>query len=172
MSRYFLAVILTSTLVFAALFIRAFADDGADRLDVLASVTFAGDRAQEQGAFAKAEQAYRRGAEHGDLNAKNNLGLMYFQGWGVQRDYVEAAKWWRQAAEQGHKKAQANLGIMYAKGLGVPQNIVASYMWAELSASAGDAFGRISRDVAALQMNSDQIAEAQHLSREWQQKLR
>ena len=48
-------------------------------------------------------------AEQGDVNAQNNLGVMYFQGQGVPQDYKEAAKWLRLAAVKGNKTAQKNL---------------------------------------------------------------
>ena len=32
-------------------------------------------------------------AERGDASAQNNLGLMYYNGQSVRRDYTEAVKW-------------------------------------------------------------------------------
>lgn len=50
--------------------------------------------------------------------------MLYFEGKGVHKDYVEAAKWFRRAANQGRAEAQQNLGGMYSRGQGVPQNDV------------------------------------------------
>lgn len=55
-------------------------------------------------------------ADQGDANAQNNLGLMYFEGKGVQKDDAEAVKWWLLAADQGDAAAQYNLGYVYAYG--------------------------------------------------------
>ena len=59
---------------------------------------------------------YRKSAEQDEATAQNNLAVMYANGYGVKRDYVEAVKWYRKSAEQGEATAQNNLGAMYAKG--------------------------------------------------------
>ena len=51
----------------------------------------------------------RLAAEQGDAQAQNNLGMMYFQGWGVPKDDKEAIKWFRVAASQGYALARAIL---------------------------------------------------------------
>lgn len=56
---------------------------------------------------------YRKAAELGLADAQAKLGLMYFQGIGVDRDAREALRWFRKAAEQGNAGAQNNLGVMY-----------------------------------------------------------
>ncbi len=42
--------------------------------------------------------------------------MMYQTGWGVAKDYQEAAKWARKAADQGNAKAQFNIALMSDKG--------------------------------------------------------
>ena len=51
-------------------------------------------------------------AANGDADAQNNLGLRYYNGEGVTKDYAEAARWWRKAAEQGYSKAKMQLNNM------------------------------------------------------------
>ena len=34
---------------------------------------------------------YRKAAEQGDAGAQNNLGVMYFEGWGVPQDNVQVS---------------------------------------------------------------------------------
>ena len=58
----------------------------------------------------------KKEAEHGDADAQYNLGLMYYNGQGIDQDYREAVKWYQKAAEQGNADAQNNLGLMYNKG--------------------------------------------------------
>ena len=116
--------------------------------------------------YAAAVQLCRPLAEHGDARAQLSLGGMYYNGQGVQQDYPEAAKWTRRAAEQGYTPAQADLGVLYWNGQGVPQDVVLAYMWLSLAAAhEPDAVRK--RDLAASQMTSDEIAEAQRLVREW-----
>ena len=71
-------------------------------------------------------------AEKGDDTAQYDLGLMYYQGRGVQAvgmepesmetNYAEAVKWWRKAADQGFAPAQYHLGFMYQYGQGVKRD--------------------------------------------------
>ena len=116
--------------------------------------------------YAAALQLCRPLAEQGDARAQTGLGGMYYNGQGVQQDYAEAAKWTRKAAEQGYTPAQADLGVLYWNGQGVPQDVVLAYMWLSLAA-ANEPDSVRERDLAASQMTSDEIAEAQQLAREW-----
>ena len=56
------------------------------------------------------------------LGHKGILGVMYYEGHGVLKDYTEAAKWFRHSAERGWLGAQCNLGVMYYRGEGVAQD--------------------------------------------------
>ena len=116
--------------------------------------------------YGAAVQLCRPLAEKGDARAQLSLGGIYYNGQAVQQDYAEAAKWTRKAAEQGYAPAQADLGVLYWNGQGVPQDIVLAYMWFSLAA-AHEPDAVEERDLAASQMTSDEIAEAQRLAREW-----
>ena len=76
-------------------------------------------------------------AEQGHAKAQFNLGVRYYNGQGVQRNYKEAVRWYRLSAEQGHAKAQSNLGVMYDNGQGVPQDYQEAVKWYRLSAEQG-----------------------------------
>ena len=76
-------------------------------------------------------------AEAGDTEAQYNLGLMYFNGWGVAQDDVEAVAWYRRAAEQGIAEAQYWLGFAYDYGSGVPQDDAEAVRWYRLAAEQG-----------------------------------
>jgi hypothetical protein len=54
----------------------------------------------------------QRAAEQGYANAQFNLGLMYDNGHGVQKDDRKAVEWFQKAADQGNAPAQFNLGRM------------------------------------------------------------
>lgn len=45
-----------------------------------------------------------------------NLGLLYYYGDGVSRDYSKAALLWQKASDQGLADAQFNLGLMHDDG--------------------------------------------------------
>jgi TPR repeat protein len=115
----------------------------------------------------EAVEWYRRAANGGNASAQYHLGLAYDHGKGVPKDAVKSVEWYRRAAEQGNANAQNNLGIMYSLGTGCAKDIVRAYMWVNLAATQGlpNAIGI--RDLYENWMTSDQIAEAQRLTREW-----
>ena len=76
-------------------------------------------------------------AEQGLAEARNNLGVAYYNGRGVPKDYAESMKWYRMAAEQGLAQAQNNLGVAYRKGEGVPQDYPESMKWFLMAAEQG-----------------------------------
>ena len=45
--------------------------------------------------------------------ALHNLGVLYCEGRGVERDMDKAVEMWYRAAEKGYELSQLNLGIMY-----------------------------------------------------------
>jgi len=48
---------------------------------------------------------FYRAAQHGNTDAKANLGWLYENGWGVERDYDQALSWFRKAADDGSANA-------------------------------------------------------------------
>jgi len=82
----------------------------------------------------------RQLADAGVARARNDLGMMYWAGWGVPKDYAEAVKWLRLAAAQGLAAAQYNLGtILGEKGHGVPRDLAEAVKWLRLAATHDDA---------------------------------
>ena len=71
------------------------------------------------------------------------------------------------AAEQGLVEAQYNLGLMYATGHGVVRDYVLTHKWFNIAAVQGNPEARVDRSELALDMTSEEIAEAQRLAREW-----
>jgi TPR repeat protein len=51
-------------------------------------------------------EGLRKPAEHGDLEAQFNLGILYANGIDVPKDLAQAAEWYRRAAEQGYTDAR------------------------------------------------------------------
>ena len=58
-------------------------------------------------------------AEAGQAQAEFQVGLEYFNGDNVPRDFAQAAGWFRKAADQGLRQAQFQLGMLCMRGLGV-----------------------------------------------------
>lgn len=113
---------------------------------------------------------YRQRAEQGQADGQYYLGLMYALGKGLPRDYQKAAMWFRKAAEQGYADAQFDLGRLYAVGDGVEQDIVEAYILISLAASQGHKKAIKTRDLLAMQMSPQEMAEAQKLLMRLQQK--
>ena len=73
----------------------------------------------------------------GHADAEYNLGLCFFEGEGVKKDMVEAAKWFRKAAEQGHVGAQYYLAECYHSGDGVEKDMAEAVKWYRKAAEQG-----------------------------------
>ena len=95
--------------------------------------------AYHKGDHAVALRLGRPMAEQGDSRAQSLLGLIYFEGRGVQRDEAEAMKWYRRAADQGDAEAQLKIGDMYFEGRGVPQDYSEAAQRYRLAADRGNA---------------------------------
>jgi TPR repeat protein len=66
--------------------------------------------------YKKASKWYKKAAKQGHAEAQYNLGIMYYNGRGVDVNYKKAIEWYEKAAEQGLLNAQSNLGVMYQNG--------------------------------------------------------
>ena len=51
-----------------------------------------------------------------------NLGVLYFNGGGLARDYSKTREWWEKAATAGEARSMFDLGGLYDYGLGVAQD--------------------------------------------------
>jgi hypothetical protein len=78
-------------------------------------------------------------AKAGNADAQHLLGLMYYMGRGVKRDYKTALEWHRKAALQGKADAQYVVGAMYYTGNTVPQDQKTAVLWFRRAAEQGHA---------------------------------
>ena len=76
-------------------------------------------------------------ARAGNPDAQHLLGLMYYMGRGVARDYKQAFAWHLKAAEQGKADAQYVVGAMYYTGNAVPQDQKHAVTWFRKAAEQG-----------------------------------
>jgi TPR repeat protein len=78
-------------------------------------------------------------AENGAAALQYQLGLYYFKGDNVAKDYVEAAHWWGKAANQDYAPAEYQLGLCYYAGYGVEQDYTESVKWWSKASERGNA---------------------------------
>lgn len=78
-------------------------------------------------------------AKSGHADAQHLLGLMYYMGRGVARDYKTALLWHRKAAEQGKADAQYVVGAMYYTGNAVASDHKQAVYWFRRAAEKGHA---------------------------------
>ena len=83
--------------------------------------------------------ALKEKAASGDVYAEYNLGVIYHEGTGVPKDYVQAAAWFRKAADQGNATAEWSLGAAYNFGQGVTQDYAQAALWYTKAAAQGNA---------------------------------
>ncbi|MFB3080141.1 MAG: tetratricopeptide repeat protein, partial [Lysobacterales bacterium] len=57
------------------------------------------------------------------------IGMLYWTGQGVTKDYFEASKWMHQGAHLNHAGAQAKLGYLYTEGIAVKQDYQQAFEW-------------------------------------------
>jgi uncharacterized protein len=126
--------------------------------------------AERSGDYARAFVEYRQLADGGDLQATHNLGVMYYNAYGVYRDYRKALQCFLIAAEHGIAGAQNNMGYLYAQGQGVQQDFVVAHMWFEIAAANGEHAAIENQAIIATKMSPSEIAEAGRLAQAWLEK--
>jgi TPR repeat protein len=95
----------------------------------------AGMQAFKNKDYAGAFREWKAAAEAGQAEAQFDLGVLYAQGLGVQRDLTAAERWYRKSAEQGNAEAEFALGQMYSRGWGVPRDEADAMRWMQMANS-------------------------------------
>jgi TPR repeat protein len=93
--------------------------------------------------YAAALLACTREANAGNQQAQRNLGVIYDQGLGVNKDPAQAALWFRKAADTGNRDATFQLATMYEAGRGVQQSQDQAINWYRKAALLGDADAQV-----------------------------
>ncbi len=78
---------------------------------------------------AETVERFLEAAREGSPEAQFNMGILYAEGLGVERDYGEALTWFERAAEQGLANAQYNLAVMHEHGLAGPRDAAMARQW-------------------------------------------
>ena len=71
-------------------------------------------------------------ANAGDAKAQNNLGMWYYTGKNVEKNYETALKYWALSAKQNNAEAVGNMAMCYQLGRGTKDNKVDSVMAVKL----------------------------------------
>ena len=88
--------------------------------------------------YGKAAEWYFRSAEQGNADAQYHLGLLYYDGRGVEQNYEEAVKWFTEAAKQNHAEALDCLGMFAENGYGMERDEQQAAEWYLQSAEQGN----------------------------------
>ena len=83
--------------------------------------------------FKTASRIWAPLAAEGDAKSQTSLGILYFNGKGVLKDYKRAISFLIKAAEQGEAEAQFILGKIYVEGDGVIKSYKTAKHWVELA---------------------------------------
>lgn len=79
----------------------------------------------------------QRDCEHGCPYASFELGLMHFNGAGLDKSDINAKKLWEVAANSGMSEAKFNLGCMYYLGQGTEKSIQLALRYWQEAADCG-----------------------------------
>lgn len=88
--------------------------------------------------YENAIECYSKAAELGLSEAQNELGNMYYYGWGVERDFSKAFNYYRNAAKAGYVDAQNSLGECYLLGKGIDRDNEEAIKWIKKAAEQGN----------------------------------
>ena len=76
-------------------------------------------------------------AEQGNMLSQYALGLLYYKGDGVVKNYLTAMEYFKDAAFQGHPSSLVNIGNFYYLGYGVIKDLSRAHMWWSLAKDKG-----------------------------------
>lgn len=101
------------------------------------------DPAAEQERFRTALEWLTEAAEAGLVHAQYELGKIYRDGRGVEKDALLAAAWLTRAAEQGSDAASYGLGaLLLTGGEGLAKDILSALNWLRRSAEDGNQYAQ------------------------------
>jgi len=84
-----------------------------------------------------AKQWFEKAAAQNNSDAQNSLGIIYYDGDGIAKDYAKAMEWYRKAADQGNMYGEFNIGLLYEFGYGVTKNLDEAAKWYRRAANRG-----------------------------------
>lgn len=117
----------------------------------------AGIAAYQANNLKLAFQEFQTAAKNGHADSQFNLGLMYEQGIGTDKDESQAVTWYRESAVQGNSAAQFNLAVLYENGRGTKVDFAKANKWYRSASVQGDALAI--GNLGMLYIRGDGVAE-------------
>jgi TPR repeat protein len=103
---------------------------GADRTDTNRMYQLGNIYYTEKKQYDKALAWYLLAARENSCDAQNNIGVLYYYGYGVPKNYMCALKWQLKAAEQNDdNKNHKNIGMYFEYGINVPLDKYKALEW-------------------------------------------
>ncbi|NOH84539.1 sel1 repeat family protein [Vibrio sp. 03-59-1] len=106
-------------------------------------------------------------AKQGNDFAAYQLGTLYNEGRGVDKDTKQAFDWFLRAARLGNAQGQSRVGFKYAIGNDTNKDMVKAYAWFDVAFKNGHIKSEEFRKKAEKDLTESQINEAQKLSEKW-----
>jgi TPR repeat protein len=123
-------------------------------------------QARKRGLAAAA--AVRAAAERGSAVAQDLLGMLYYYGLGVEKDFPEALRWFRKAADHGQAGAQTYLAFMYVNGWGVEKDCAEALRYQRKAAEQNHA--QAQNDIGWMCQNGHGVAKSPAEALRWYRK--
>ncbi|MBT4711391.1 MAG: sel1 repeat family protein [Alphaproteobacteria bacterium] len=106
-------------------------------------------------------------AEQGVAGAQSNIGDMFSNGLGMERDDTQAFFWHIKAAEQGVVKSIFFVGAALAAGQGVEKDLVEGTKWLLLAQRVGFPNATQVLSLVSQSMSPEDAAESERRADEW-----
>ena len=119
----------------------------------------------KSGKHVEAMKWYQEAATRDYALAQHNIGGLYYNGSGVEKNDAEALRWYRKAAAQGVPNSQYQVAQMYFKGRGVIQNDVEAARWYKRAANKG--FARAQNDLGSWYESGRGVAKDREEAVRW-----
>ncbi len=126
---------ITRLLIFVGL--CAISSAGAQEVSPEKSNYALGVQAFKDGDYRSAFDAWSLGAYEENPEAQYNLGVLYLEGRGVERNLEQARNWFLKAANKNQVEAQYNLGHMALSGIGMEKDTDEALRWWKKAATGG-----------------------------------
>ncbi len=119
----------------------------------------------EEGKEQQALDLFTKAAGAGDPAGDYGLGVLYFQGTGVEQSIEKSTQHFEKAAKQGHVLAQYNLGNAYLHGRGVEKDMDRAEHWWRRASIAG--YARAQYNLGILLQENAEAAESKEEGIAW-----
>ena len=100
-----------------------------------------------------------------DAERKYELGMMYSNGLGTDKDDKKAFFWFYQAAQQGNVDAQLRLGMIYILGSGIPKDDKKAFEWINKAAEQNNADAQYF--LGSMYQSGEGVAKNKRKALEW-----